>query len=67
MDLSSSPARVVPCAYHGAETRRLSSPSQLKIQFTGPGAETILLAGPPEGKMWDVTVKVFVDETECDM
>lgn len=65
MQLSSSPSRVVPFAYHGADERRIVHPTKLRIQYTGPGEETILQEGPDEGKTWDVTVKVFVQELDA--
>lgn len=65
MQLSTDPVRVVPSVHHGAESKRISLPSKLKIQYTGPAEETILNQGPPAGKTWDVTVKVFVQETDA--
>jgi hypothetical protein len=65
MQLSSFPARLVPLARQAADTKRISPPSKLKIQYTGPDAEELLNVGPAEGKTWDVTVKVFVQEHDA--
>jgi len=41
----------------------LSFPSTLKVQTTGPGADTLLNQGPEAGKTWTVLVRVEVKET----
>jgi len=42
----------------------ISPPSKIKIQTTGPGAQTILDESPPEGMTWSVFIRVEAAETE---
>ena len=51
--------------YLGKSQRTLNYDSKLKIQTTGPGADTIFFEGPPEGKKWTVRINVFVKETDA--
>ena len=48
----------------GSAEKTLVHNSKLKLQITGPDAEVMLFAGPPEGKKWVVAINVFVKETE---
>ena len=48
----------------GSAEKTLIRNSKLKLQITGPDAEVMLFAGPPEGKKWVVAINVFVKETE---
>jgi hypothetical protein len=48
----------------GEEIVTISSPSSIKIQITGPGAQTILNTTPPAGKVWRIRVCVEVVETD---
>ena len=42
----------------GQEFVTLTYPAKLKIQITGPGATTILDAGPTSGESWKVLINV---------
>lgn len=51
--------------YFGSAERTISSPSQLKLQTTGPDEEVLLLEGPPTGKKWLLVLNVFVREVDA--
>ena len=63
MDLqtSTSPKKV---RKWGEEVIVISPPSKLKIQTTGPGAQTILEEGPPDGMTWSIFIRVEAAETD---
>ncbi len=42
----------------------LTNPSAIKIQTTGPGAETLLNIQVPQGKQWKVSIYVEITETD---
>jgi len=42
----------------GEQEVTLVSPAKLKIQTTGPGAVTLLDAGPDPGQTWTIKVRV---------
>lgn len=48
----------------GEEIVVISPPSKIKIQTTGPGAQTILDESPPEGMTWSVFIRIEAAETE---
>ena len=48
----------------GAEVITITSPSKIKIQITGQGAKTMLDESPPQGKKWQVMVRIDVVETD---
>jgi hypothetical protein len=48
----------------GAEVVTISFPSKIKIQTTGPGEQTLLDIAPPQGKQWQLLVRVDVEETD---
>ena len=48
----------------GHESKTLQFPSKLKIQITGPGAETIIEDGPPEGRKWTVLLTLECKESD---
>ena len=48
----------------GSETFILTPPSKIKIQVTGQDARTLLDVSPPQGKKWNVMVRVDVEETD---
>lgn len=47
----------------GEQVVVVTPPSKMKIQVTGPGAQTLLDASPPDGKTWRITVRVEAEET----
>lgn len=47
----------------GEQVLTLTPPSAVKIQTTGPGASTVIEAGPGSGKTWTVLVRVEIKET----
>lgn len=50
--------------YYGGSEKTLIYDSKLKLQITGPGAETLLFEGPPTGKKWKIVINVYVKELE---
>lgn len=50
--------------YYGGSEKTLIYDSKLKLQITGPGAETLLFEGPPAGKKWKIVINVYVKELE---
>lgn len=49
----------------GNEVRTITGSQSLKVQFTGPGAETLIDQGPPAGHSWKI--KTVVSITEYDV
>ena len=47
----------------GAAEGTLNFPSHLKVQTTGPGAETCFESGPASNKQWVVRVSLEIVET----
>ena len=48
----------------GEETITIFSPSKIKIQTTGPGAQTLLDEAPPDGKTWTIFIRVEAAESD---
>ena len=46
-------------------TKEIPFPGKLKIQTTGPGAETLFEVGPTEGHKWNIVL--VLDATESDV
>lgn len=42
----------------GEQEVTIASPAKIKIQTTGPGAATLLDAGPDPGTVWVVLIRV---------
>jgi hypothetical protein len=61
LNVFSEPART---KFGGEDIVILTSPSKLKIQVTGPGAQTLLDIAPPQGKQWRILVRVEAIETD---
>lgn len=59
--LSTSPEKV---RKWGEEVVVISPPSKLKIQITGPDAQSILDEGPDAGKVWSIFIRVEAAETD---
>jgi hypothetical protein len=64
MDLTtfSEPARTRKV---GDQEVILTSPATLRISTTGAGAVTLLSSGPDSGKVWTVTIRVEIKETNA--
>lgn len=62
MDLVES-TRPAATLKYGVQEVTLSAPAKLKIQTTGPGAESVLELGPENGKTWTATVRVEITES----
>jgi len=59
-----TPARIERIVLDGTQSSiYMSSKGRLKIQTTGKHAEQILDARVPDGKNWEVTIKVTARET----
>lgn len=48
----------------GAQVITISFPSKIKIQTTGPGAQTLIEVGPDKGTVWQILVRVDMEETD---
>ena len=60
---------VAPCTttrrLYGQDEKAIVFDSKLKVQFLGPGAETLVNEGPAEGKKWIVLVQVHISESDA--
>jgi len=64
METTITPARIERMVLDGAQSSiHIGSKGRLKIQTTGKHAEQILDARVPDGKNWEVTIKVTARET----
>jgi len=61
LQTSTTPERV---RKWGEETVTISPPSKIKIQTTGPGAQTLLDVSPPDGKIWTIFIRVEAAESD---
>jgi hypothetical protein len=50
---------------HGRDVRDLTGSQKLHLQFTGPGAETLINEGPPAGKKWSIVTVVEIKELDA--
>ncbi len=50
---------------YGDEERTIEFDSKVKIQFTGPGSETLFNDGPAEGKKWRVFIQLHINESDA--
>lgn len=64
MDIVSEvvPARILRS---GSQTAEMTAPQALKVQTTGPNAAMWFEGGPAQGKRWNVTVWVRVEEYDA--
>ena len=49
---------------YGKDKRDIEFDSKIRLQFTGPGAETLYFDGPEAGKKWSVLVQLHISESD---
>ena len=49
----------------GSQTVEMTAPQALKVQITGPNAAMWFEEGPVQGKRWNVTVWVRIEEYDA--
>lgn len=55
----------VTLVLYGTDDRTIEYDSKVKLQFTGPGSETLFNDGPADGKKWKVFIQLHIDESDA--